>query len=148
MKKSKALIFVVLLAVFTGIAAYMHLSTREVVPEHNVAVSYEGDTVYVDLDAISYEQVSGVRVNGKGEEKVVEGPGIALKELLTANKMEDYTKAAIISDDSYQAEVTAEEIAEDGKVVLMYEEEELRLVVFGDKDSKRSVSNVVKIEVE
>ena len=43
----------------------------------------------------------------------------------------------------------AEEVEEDSKAFLIMEEEkELRLVVFGDENSKRSVSNVVRIVVE
>lgn len=148
MKKHKALIFVIILAVLTGIAAIVHLNTRETVPEHAVAVSYEDETVYVDLDSLTYEHVSGVRINGKGEEKKVEGQGILVKDMLANLQILDYDTISIVSDDSYTAEVTAPEVSEDDKVYLMYEEEELRLIVFGDTDSKRSVSNVVKIDVQ
>ena len=37
---------------------------------------------------------------------------------------------------------------EDGKAWLLLEQPYLRLVVFGDQNSKRSVSNVVQIIVE
>lgn len=37
---------------------------------------------------------------------------------------------------------------EEEKVYLLLQEEELRLVVFGDENSKRSVSNVKQIVVE
>ena len=46
-------------------------------------------------------------------------------------------------------EVSKEEVDEDGKVYLLKEDDgSLRLVVFGDENSKRSVSNVVKMVVE
>ena len=54
----------------------------------------------------------------------------------------------IFSDDSYSAQLTKEEIEEENRVYLLMDEDSLRLVVFGDKNSKRSVSNVVQIEVE
>lgn len=148
MKKHKAYIFIIILVVLTGVAAFLHLSTREQVPEHCVAVSYDGNIVYVDLDTLAYEHVSGVRINGKGEEKPVEGQGILLKDMLAQYEISYYKTISIISDDSYTANVDSTEVLEDGKVYLMYEEEELRLVVFGDKDSKRSVSNVVKIDIQ
>ncbi len=59
-----------------------------------------------------------------------------------------YSKVSVVSDDSYSAELTADEVKEDGKVYLLNEEDSLRLVVFGDENSKRSVSNVVQIVVE
>lgn len=148
MKKHKAYIFIIILVVLTGVAAFLHLSTREQVPEHCVAVSYDGNIVYVDLDTLAYEHVSGVRINGKGEEKPVEGQGILLKDMLAQYEISYYKTISIISDDSYTANVDSTEVLEDGKVYLMYEEEELRLVVFGDTDSKRSVSNVVKIDIQ
>lgn len=148
MKKHKAFIFIIILVVLTGAAAFLHLSTREQVPEHCVAVSYDENIVYVDLDTLAYEHVSGVRINGKGEEKPVEGQGILLKDMLAQYEISYYKTISIISDDSYTANVDSTEVLEDGKVYLMYEEEELRLVVFGDTDSKRSVSNVVKIDIQ
>lgn len=148
MKKHKAFIFIIILVVLTGAAAVWHLATREEVPEHCVAVSYKDDIVYVDLDTLAYEHVSGVRINGKGEEKPVEGQGILLKDVLEQYEINSFETIAVVSDDSYTAEVNSMEVLEDEKVYLMYEEEELRLVVFGDTDSKRSVSNVVKIEVK
>lgn len=148
MKKHKALIFVIILVVLTGIAAIVHLTTREAVPEHSVAITYEGETICVDLDELAYRQVSGVRINGKGEEKPVEGQGILLKDMLEALQILNYESISIASDDSYTAEVNLAEVQAEDKVYLMYEEKELRLVVFGDTDSKRSVSNVVKIDVQ
>ena len=54
----------------------------------------------------------------------------------------------VVSDDSYTADLTAEEVAESGKAYLLLEQPYLRLVVFGDQNSKRRVSNVVQIIVE
>ena len=106
-------------------------------------------TVTVDISKLDYVQVTGTRMNGKGEEQIVDGPGIALKDLLSGQKIQNCTKVVVVSDDSYNAELTAEEVADGSKAFLIVEEEnELRLVVFGDTNSKRSVSNVVQIVVE
>ena len=149
MKTSKVKIFVFALIVITIVAALLHLNTREAVAEGTLLISAGGDTITVDLSKLEFEPVIGTRVNGKGEEHTVDAPGISLKNVLAREKITDYTKVTVMSDDSYSAEVSAEEIADGSKAFLIVEEEkELRLVVFGDTNSKRSVSNVVQIVVE
>ena len=148
MKSRKAIILAVLLIIITAITAIAHLSTRQEVPEHALLVSIKGEELLLDIDKFEYEQVSGIRVNGKGEEVPVEGNGIAVKEVLEKADLKKYSKISVIADDSYSAELSLEEINEDGKAYLLEDEEGLRLVVFGDKDSKRSVSNIAQIVVE
>ncbi|MBQ8804223.1 MAG: hypothetical protein IJZ53_11355 [Tyzzerella sp.] len=148
MKSRKAIILGVVLIILTAIAAVIHLSTREEVPENAVQISANDKTYTIDIKKLNYEQVEGIRVNGKGEEIPVEGAGIALKDILAQEKITEYSKVTVVADDSYSAELTAEEIKEDEKVYLLNEEESLRLIVFGDENSKRSVSNVVQIIVE
>ncbi len=148
MKKSKALMLIMLLFVLTGIAAIVHLTTREQVADGEIQLIY-GDTTYsVAYKELKLEQVSGIRVNGKGEEKKVEAPGILLKEILDEKDIQEYSKVTVVSDDSYSAQMSAEEVAEETKVYLLLQEEQLRLVVFGDTNSKRSVSNVKQILAE
>lgn len=149
MKTSKkALALILVLVVLTGIAAYFHLSTREEVIAGTVQVTVDGHAQTVKLADLAYEPVSGVRVNGKGETISVEGRGILVKDLLASTKIASYSKVTVVSDDSYTADLTAEEVAESGKAYLLLEQPYLRLVVFGDQNSKRSVSNVVHIIVE
>lgn len=148
MKTSKALALILVLLVLTGIAAWFHLSSREEVIEGTVQVTVDGHAQTLKLSDLRYGPVSGVRVNGKGESIPVEGDGISVKALLETQKVDSFAKVTVISDDSYSAELMAEEIAEDGKAYLLLEEAYLRLVVFGDRNSKRSVSKVVQIIVE
>lgn len=148
MKTSKALLLILVLALLTGVAAWLHLSSREEVAEGTVQITVNGAAQTVKLSDLNYEPVSGVRVNGKGESIPVEGEGISVKDLLETQKVVSCTKVTVISDDSYSAELTAEEIAEDGKAYLLLDEAYLRLVVFGDRNSKRSVSKIVQIIVE
>ena len=149
MKARKAIILVTVLIVLTAILAVIHLSRREEVPENTLQISVKGESITVDIEKLEYEQVIGVRVNGKGEEIPIDAPGISVNELLTQEKISDYSKVTVVADDSYSAELTAEEVREDGKAFLLNEEEgSLRLVVLGDENSKRSVSNVVQIIVE
>lgn len=148
MKSKKVVLFIGVLVLLTVLAAVVHLSIREQVPEHSVLVTTSEKEYLVDIKTLDYEPVSGVRMNGKGEEIPVEGDGIAASKLLSHLDITEFSKITIIADDSYSAEVTADEIKEKGKVFFLLEEDTLRLVVFGDKNSKRSISNVVEIQVE
>ena len=148
MKTHKALLLILVLVMLTGIAAWFHLTSREEAAEGTLQITVSGNTQTIELAALDYAPVSGVRVNGKGETISVEGRGILVKDLLASTKIASCSKVTVVSDDSYTAELTAEEVAEDGKAWLLLEQPYLRLVVFGDQNSKRSVSNVVQIIVE
>lgn len=148
MKKHKVSILIIALAILVGITAWLHLSSRQEVAGGTVLLTADGHTNTLQLDKLHYEPVSGIRVNGKGESIPVEGDGISLKDLLESQKITSYSMVRIISDDSYSAELTAEEVQEAGRVYLLLEADTLRLVVFGDENSKRSVSNVAQIVVQ
>ena len=149
MKTNKVKIFVIVLVSLTIIVALLHLNTREDVAEGTLLLTIGDESVTIDISKFDYEQVTGIRMNGKGEELEVNAPGISLKSILKQEKIQDYTKVTVFSNDSYSAEVLAEEVEMDSKVFLIVEEEKtLRLVVFGDTNSKRSVSNVVQIVIE
>ena len=96
MKKHRAIIIIVILVVITGIIAMMHLHTREEVPEGAIEVSFGEETYVVDIHELSYEQVTGTRVNGKGEEKTVEASGILLKNLLEGVGITEYGKVSVV----------------------------------------------------
>ena len=148
MKKSKVVFLILLLVVLTGVLAAVHLTTRDKVGKHEVQLTYQDKTYSVEYKKLDLEQVTGTRVNGKGEEKKVEAAGILLRKLLEEKNIEEYSQVTVVSDDSYSAKIAAEEIKEEEKAYLLLQEEELRLVVFGDENSKRSVSNVKQIVVE
>lgn len=149
MKKHRAIIFVVILLIITGIIAMIHFNTREDVPEGAIEVSFGEETYVVDISKLSYETVTGVRVNGKGEEKTIEASGILLGDVLLDVGITEFGEVSVIADDAYSAELTWEEVMDSSKAYLIQEEgeERLRMIVFGDKDSKRSVSNVAQIAV-
>ena len=148
MKKSKVVFLILLLVALTGVLAAVHLTTRDKVGENEVQLTYQDKTYSVEYKKLDLEQVTGTRVNGKGEEKKVEAPGILLRKLLEEKNIEEYSQVTVVSDDSYSAKIAVEEIKEEEKAYLLLQEEELRLVVFGDENSKRSVSNVKQIIVE
>ena len=148
MKKSKVVFLILLLVALTGVLAAVHLTTRDKVGKHEVQLTYQDKTYSIEYKKLDLEQVTGTRVNGKGEEKKVEAAGILLRKLLEEKNIEEYSQVTVVSDDSYSAKIAAEEIKEEEKAYLLLQEEELRLVVFGDENSKRSVSNVKQIVVE
>lgn len=144
MKTRKTLIFITVLLAITGIVAFAHLSTREEVPENGIQVTVGEEKVILNIEKLSYEEVTGTYVTGKGEEREVNSPGILVKDVLSEAGVENYTIVSVVADDSYSVEITDE----DSEAYLIREEESLRLIVFGDKDSKRNVKNVVEIIVE
>lgn len=149
MKKHRVKIFAVLIALLAVIAAVFYFGQREEIMEGSLKVTAGTKTVMLDPSKFERTQVSGIRVNGKGEEIPVNGLGIAIKDVLVLAQVTDYTLIKVISDDAYSAEISAEEVADGTKAFLLFDDEnELRLVVFGDTNSKRSVSDVVQIAVE
>lgn len=149
MKKNRLFILITILAVITAVAAVMHLSTREQVAVGQLKIKVHGQEMTRNLSDFSYETLSGIRINGKGEEIPVEGDGIQMKNLLKSLDVESFEKIQVMADDSYTAEVLPEEVGKENKVCLFLQEEGgIRLVVFGDENSKRSVSDVVQIIVE
>jgi hypothetical protein len=117
--------------------------------EGSLRVTNGTNTVMLNPSKFEQIQVSGVRVNGKGEEIPVNGLGIAIKDVIAQAQIAEYAFVKVVSDDAYTAELSAEEVKDETKAFLLFDEEnELRLVVFGDTNSKRSVSDVVEIVVE
>ena len=93
-------------------------------------------------------------MNGKGQEKEISAQGAALSDVLSLAGIEpdSYTTARVVSSDEYAAGITAEEAAAGNIAFLIPDEgddgtETIRLIVFGDDNSKRQVKDVVKIEV-
>ena len=86
-------------------------------------------------------------VNGKGDEIAVDGRGLPLLQVLQAAGVTDYSAVRAVADDSYHAEYTAAELTEEGRVVLLTEGDSFRIVAFGDKDSRRNVSGVIRLVV-
>jgi hypothetical protein len=82
MRKYRAVIYIAVLLVLTGVIAFIHFNTREEVPEGAIEVAAGADKYVVDIKELTYEQVTGSRVNGKGEEIEVEALGVLLKKVL------------------------------------------------------------------
>lgn len=149
MKSRKIIIFVAILFLLTAIAAVIHLNTREEIPENALKITVGDKEYFIDIEKLEYKHVEGTRVNGKGEEITVDGQGIRLQKVLENVDITEYSEVSVISDDSYSASLSSEEVADTEKAFLLRQEEKgLRLVVFGDENSKRSVSNIVHVIVK
>lgn len=146
-KKSKKLYLlaaVLLLAV--AVFAVIYSNSLESVEEQSILLQIGDKKETIPFSDLTVETVQGSRKNGKGEEIPVNGMGISLANLLK-DRMEgaESYEVTVSSDDSYHAQVASDEVE---SAYLLQEEEELRLVVFGDSNSKRSVSGVKIITVE
>ena len=150
MKKNRIIALAVgALLLVTVAAAAVHLTGRIAPAEGALYIEKDGKSTEVVISDLALEQVQGSVVNGKGETRAVDGKGFLLSALLEQVEMPAGVQATVTADDEYSATVTAEELAAPGKVYLVMQEEGgIQLVVFGDANSKRNVSNVKRVMVE
>ena len=124
-----------MLAALTAILAVIHLTTRT--PDTEGAILVNGESV--QISDIKMSQVSGTVVNGKGEEKQIDAQGVSISDLCG-----DFSTASVTASDEYSAEVKSG----DDAYLILSDDGSLRLIVFGDKNAKRDVKNVVRIDFE
>ena len=142
------MLLIAVLVIVAALAATLHLSTRVTADEGCILVEIQGNTTNISLSDLPYHAVQGSLVNGKGETREINAQGISLSALLDKAGVTEYTAVSVVADDSYSVDVAAEEVAESGKVFLVIAENELpELVVFGDSNSKRNVSGVVRLVI-
>lgn len=148
MKNRRIVLFLAVLVVLNGALAAARFAVRDAVPAGTLEIETAQETRSVMLSEMELTEVEGTVINGKGEEKEVCGQGILLSALLRQSAISDFAEVTAEADDAYSAAVTAEEIAEPGKVFLLAQEDGgVQLVVFGDPNSKRNVSGVVRLQV-
>ncbi len=151
--KTKRMIWIlaaVLLCV-TAAAAVLHLTTRQKVPEGILLVQYGEKTIFVPVNDLELTEIRGTVINGKGEQQEVLAEGLSIADLLKAARIDTGAVASVsaVADDEFSAELQAEEInASDIAFLAREEDGTLRLIVFGDRDLKRNVRNVVRLEVK
>lgn len=152
MKKSSKIIIAVIvtLIALTAVLAIVHSAARTEVPDGALLVSCGGEKKYVDLASLDTVSVRGSVVNGKGEKSDVNTQGVPLADVIE-NAGFDPNGAVTVkvtADDEFSAELSGDELNEDGKAYLVGEDDgSMRLVVFGDSNAKRNVRNVVSVEV-
>lgn len=148
MKNRKILLLAGVFAIIILIAAVAHLTGRTQVGENCVQLQTGKQVKIIDLGKLPCDQVTGIRVNGKGEQIPVAGQGISVEKFLALQKINNYSTLTVIADDTYNAFLTADEISQGADAYFLLEDGQLRLVVFSDSNSKRHVSNVKEIIVE
>lgn len=149
MKKNKlAIIIVALCLIIVGILTICHLTARPQIPEHSILVINGDKSDYIDIDNLQLTEVSGQIINGKGDVKDISGYGILFGDAINTVKPADFDNATVVADDEYYAEFAKSEIYDAESVYLLIEDNSVNMCVFGDKNSKRNVSNVVKIILE
>ena len=146
MKKRIAVISVLL--VLTAILSVFYLRSRNNVKPGSILVQSKDKSVTIQLSDMDMKHVNGTITNKKGETKEFDSEGILLTDIPSLLPADDYTKITVISDDEYKAELDRNELGGSVEAWLIQNDESVRLVVFGDKDSKRDVKNVVRVEIE
>lgn len=150
MKKMKPIkIIVTAMAIITAIVAIAYLTTRTPASEGALRIESGGQVQKFPLDRLALTPVHGTVRNGKGEVRTVDAQGILLSHVLVEAGITEFTGVTVTADDEYSAAVTAEEVAAQDMVWLILQDEGgMQLIVFGDKNSKRNVSDVVRLSVQ
>ena len=157
MKKRNLVITVILVLAATLISVF-YLRGRTQSPRGSLNICYEDKEISVEPFTLSLSEVKGTVVNGKGEEKEISAKGVSVMDVLSLAGIGngDFAYVRAVSSDEYAAELLAQEVADDGIAFLIRDSSDggkeagglsIRLVVFGDSNSKRQVKDVVRIEV-
>ena len=144
----KIILIAGILAVITAIVTCIYLAGRDRVKAGDILIKTGSGDITVSLGDLSPSEFSGETVNKKGETKKIEAEGYPVADVVSLAGLSDYSEISVFSDDEYHATLTREEMSDPEKAWLYKDEDGLRLVVFGDNDSKRNVKNVVRIEVK
>lgn len=144
---STVLIGALLLVV--AVAAAAHLTSRIQRSEGSLQITYNGSAVELPLGDFSLSPVQGTVKNAKGDSRRIDAQGIPVSDILAAAGIDGYQVVTVVADDEYRAEISAEEVSQADRVYLLCGEAPLpQVIVFGDENSKRNVSAVVRLEVE
>lgn len=148
MKKNKMLWLVGIVLLMTAAAAVLHLTTRTEVPEGQLLVACDGKETEIAISELKLQTVQGTISNAKGDKREINAQGVPVADVLEKAGAENFSAVAVAADDEYRAELTAEEAADRQNVFFILQEEGgVQLIVFTDNNSKRNVSNAVRLEV-
>ena len=132
----------------TAIVAGVHLSTREKAVEGQLLVSCGGPETAVEIGKLELRSVQGTISNAKGETREIDAMGVPVAEILKSVDAAEVSTVTVVADDEYRADLTAAEAEDEQNVFFVLQEDGgLQLIVFTDNNSKRNVSNVVRMEV-
>ena len=146
MKNRISVRLIAALLIVTALAAAWHFHSQPRSLPGAVSVFHEGRSAYVQTSGLPVSRISGTVVNGKGETRDIDADGIRLSDLLEKAGIDTYDALSVIASDEYRAVLAPDDLP--NAVLLPESDDRLRLIVFGDPDSKRNVSDVVRIEVQ
>ncbi len=146
MKKRILILILILFAVTAAITA-IYLRSREKTEAGDLRIKTDSGELTVSIDKLPLSGISGEVKNQKGEIKKIDAEGYSLSDIPALAGVVDYSEISVFSDDEYHAVLSKDELSDHERAWIIKEEDMLRLIVFGDEDSKRNVKNVVRIEI-
>lgn len=148
-KNQKIAAIVAVLFLITAVLAVVHLGSRVSAPEGTLRVETGDQVIELALMELRSQPIHGTTVNGKGEERMVNAQGVPLSQALAQAGVTQFAQVIVAADDEYSAVVTAEEVEAADRVFLLLDGgERPQLLVFGDSNSKRNVSGVVRLIIQ
>lgn len=149
MRKNRTLLIcTAALLLLTCALTILHISASSEPVAGEILVRVGSRQYAIPYDSLAAEEVHGTIINGKGEESVINAPGIEIIALLSTINVDPSSieSVSVISADEYHAEIADHELMESEKAYLILWDNSCRLVVFGDSNSKRAVRDVVRID--
>ncbi len=145
--KKRIAVIISLIAV-TAVLALIYLHTRESIKPGEILIKSAGSKITVSFADLDKSPVSGTVKNKKGEVKNIDAMGCPLSQIVSLAAGSSFSTVRVYSDDEYNASLSEDEVMTDRKAYLIEDDGKIRLIVFGDEDSKRDVKSVVRIEIE
>ena len=141
----KKLWLIATLLIITSALVCIYLYNRDTTKPGELMIKSPSGTVTLTLSDVKLSHVTGEIKNKKGEVKSIDSEGFALADVPALAGVSDYQSVSVYADDEYSASLTKDEVS---SAWLIKSDDALRLIVFGDDNSKRDVKNVVRIEIQ
>lgn len=158
-KRNKVLVLFVFFLLLLSVMITIYITRED--ENYNSLILINGDNSieleYAEMDASHFE---GEIRNGRGKTEYNVYSGIELNKIIEMNniKIDDSSIITAYSEDNYSATFTGSEILEERKVFVALKKDEntiknieekqgAMLIVFGDKNSKRKVKYLHRIEI-